>query len=293
MEKEKKRKILLASLGVVLLFFIGSMGWVFVKILTRPGPKQEQLEKLKAQKSPLDPQIKKLEELQAKYGEAIEEMEDLPEFSPPKDGLITEDQMRRFADIFSSVVNALEEARKQIPEGKKSIGEGLLYLNQLYLTAQGMQAVKQIEHRMSSREYEWIEQRIREAQIVALLRLEKLTDNEEERKKIRAYARVNAEILGYAITDERGELVGKPEMLDPNKVPPQHVRYVLGIILSCGNPTPQFCSTSLTGLPYSKQKACNPLLHPPSLLVLRHLLPQKVPPRAVLTIPLHRNRIIT
>lgn len=279
MEKEKKRKILLASLGVVLLFFIGSMGWVFVKILTRPGPKQEQLEKLKAQKSPLDPQIKKLEELQAKYGEAIQEMEDLPEFSPPKDGLITEDQMRRFADIFSSVVNALEEVRKQIPEGKKSIGEGLLYLNQLYLTAQGMQAVKQIEHKMSSKEYEWIEQRIREAEIVALLRLEKLTDNEEERKKIRAYARVNAEILGYAITDERGELVGNPEMLDPNKVPPQHVRYVLRYYPQLWQPEPPILLHQLDWTPLLKAEGMQP---PPSPAVPSRPSPLATPESAPL-----------
>lgn len=226
MDSQKRKKILLTSLGVLILFFIGTLGWVFVKIMTRPGPRQEQLEKLKAQKSPLDPQIKKLEELQAKYGKAIEEMENMPEFSPPSDGLVTEDQMRRFVDIFSNVVNAVEEVKKQIPEGKKSIGEGLVYLHQMYLTAQGMQAVKQIEHKMSSSEYQWVEERIREAQIVALLRLEKLTASEEEREKIRAFARRNAEILGYAV-EEGDNYVGKPEMLDPNKVPHQHVRYIL------------------------------------------------------------------
>lgn len=236
MQSQKRKKILLVLLGTLVLFFLASMGWVFVKILTRPGPRQEQLEKLKSQKTPLDPQVKKLEELQNKYEKAIEQIENMPDFSPPGNGLITPEQMKKFADVFNSVVMAVEEVKKLIPEGKKSLGEGLIYLNQMYLTAQGTHAIKLLEHKMSPSEYEWVGNKIREAEIVALLKLDKLTENEEEKKKIRACAKNIAEILGYAITDERGELIGQPEMLDPNNVPPQHIRYVLEYYPKLGQP---------------------------------------------------------
>ena len=80
---------------------------------------------------------------------------------------------------------------------------------------------------MSNSEYEWIKAKIQDAEIIALLRLEKLTEDPEARKKVRECAEYMSATAGHGVHDEKGEFIGKPEMLDPSKVPEQHVKYVL------------------------------------------------------------------
>ena len=236
MEKSKQKFILLAVMGLVIVALLSAFGWVAFKMINRAGPKQiEQAREEERIKNRLPEQIK-MDEMQEKYGIMLEEIESLPPFEPPEDGIITPERMRIYVDVHHATVEAIAEGKAAIPEGTKTVTEGILYATTLMLGVQTAHITKLLDHQMQEEEYSWIDNLNNEAKIIALLRLEELTDDPEVSAIMRGYAMRLAVTAGYSTTDESGEFIGQPEKLDSAKVPPQHYKYVLQYYKKLGMP---------------------------------------------------------
>lgn len=253
----REKSKLLTLLGLTLVVLSGAGGWVTVKILTRPGPRQEFLAREEAELKMRTAEQKQMDDMQEKYTVMLKQLEALPKFEAPKDGIISPDRMAKYVNIRWGTVIALLEEQKAQPPPPRTITQGIILANRMMLVVQGAQVMKSLENLMPWDEYEWIEKRIYEAQIVALLKLKALTTDPQIRKTIHGYAAQIAVILGYSQSDEKGEFIGHPERMDQSIVPPQHLRYALQYYKKLGQP--QVWVNELDWTPLLKAEGVDPL----------------------------------
>ena len=248
---------LLAVLGLILVVLSGAGGWVTAKILMRPGPRQEAMARMEAERKAMTEEQKHLEELKDKYEKMAEQMKSLPKFEPTENGIISPDQMRRFIDIRYATVSAIQEEQRKQPPGMRTVTQGLLLANRMMIVLNATTATKMLDNQMSQAEYDWIEKKVLEAEIVALLKLEAMTADTKIRETIHTYVLYVSVTAGYFYYDEKGVAIGQPEKVDNSKVPPQHLKYFLQYYKKLG--MPQAWINELDWTPLLKAEGVTPL----------------------------------
>jgi|GEM_PF-3812852 len=251
-----KSKVLTA-IGLVLVMVSGGVGWVTVKILTRPGPRQEELARQEAERRAMSAEQKKMEEMKAKRDELTEIVKTIPQFEPPRDEIVPPDRWAKYADIRYAIVTAMAEERKTYPTPPFTLPQAFLLASRMTLVVEGTQMKKMIENRMTEDEYNWIDNKFYEAAVVALTRLEALTGDPKARETVHSYAAFAAETLGLYDTNEKGRNIGRPDKFDQSTVPPQHVKYVMQYYKKLGSD--QLWINKLDWTPLLKAEGVTPM----------------------------------
>ena len=247
---------MVAVLGFLMAALLGAAGWATVKILVRPGPRQEAKAREEAQRKMMTEEEKKLEALIERSKELEEIVLKLPKFEEPKDGVIPPDRMAKFAAIKKSVLDTVSGEQEGQTPGVKTVTQGVMSAQRMVGVIGAAHYAGMIEQKMSNEELEWIESKMMDAELIALMRLEPLTTDPDARKKIREFIERACASGGHLYSDEKEQSHCDYALVNKLNIPPVHIKYFLQYRNSFD--IPYLDVSSLDWTPLLKQEGIQP-----------------------------------